>query len=219
MINQYGADSVRWFILSDSPPDKDIQWSATGVEAANKFLQKIWNLNYLVFNRDVKSSNKEKENKLLSEINNFVFKIDESISSFKFNVSISYFYQVYKILKECIESEISNKVLKENITKIMTLMMPFTPHLSHECLELMKSSDYNKWPEIDKKDILREIKLAVQINGKTRDIISIDKDLNEEEVNVFIIKHSKAKKYVDSKKIIKTIFVKNKIINYIVNSK
>ena len=83
----------------------------------------------------------------------------------------------------------------------------------------MKSSDYNKWPEIDKKDILREIKLAVQINGKTRDIISIDKDLNEEEVNVFIIKHSKAKKYVDSKKIIKTIFVKNKIINYIVNSK
>ena len=219
MINQYGADSVRWFILSDSPPDKDIQWSATGVEAANKFLQKIWNLNYLVFNRDVKSSNKEKENKLLSEINNFVFKINESISSFKFNVSISYFYQVYKILKECIESEISNKVLKENITKIMTLMMPFTPHLSHECLELMKSSDYNKWPEIDKKNILREIKLAVQINGKTRDIISIDKDLNEEEVNVFIIKHSKAKKYVDSKKIIKTIFVKNKIINYIVNSK
>ena len=179
----------------------------------------MWNLNYLVFNRDVKSSNKEKENKLLSEINNFVFKIDESISSFKFNVSISYFYQVYKILKECIESEISNKVLKENITKIMTLMMPFTPHLSHECLELMKSSDYNKWPEIDKKDILREIKLAVQINGKTRDIISIDKDLNEEEVNVFILKNSRAKKYVDSKKIIKTIFVKNKIINYIINSK
>ena len=60
----------------------------------------------------------------------------------------------------------------------MSLMMPFTPHLSHECLELMKSSDYNKWPEIDKKNILREIKLAVQINGKTRDIISIDKDLN-----------------------------------------
>ena len=101
----------------------------------------------------------------------------------------------------------------------MTLMMPFTPHLSHECLELMKSSDYNKWPKIDKKNILNEIKLAVQVNGKTRDIISIDKDLSEEKVNLFILKNSKAKKYVDTKKIIKTIFVKNKIINYIINSK
>ena len=219
MINQYGADSVRWFILSDSPPDKDIQWSATGVEAANKFLQKIWNLNYLAFNRDVKSSNEDKENRLLSKINSFVFKIDESISSFKFNVSISYFYQVYKLLKEYIDTDISNKVLKENIIRIMKLMTPFTPHLSHECLELMKSKDNNKWPEIDKKNILNEVKLAVQINGKTRDIILINKDLSEEDVNLFILKNSKAKKYVNNNKIIKTIFVKNKIINYIVNSK
>ncbi len=219
MINQYGADAVRWFILSDSPPDKDIQWSATGVEAANKFLQKIWNLNYIISNRHGESSNKEKENKLLSEINNFVFKIDESISSFKFNVSISYFYQVYKLLKDYTDSEISNKVLKENVIRVMTLMMPFTPHLSHECLELMKSSDNNKWPDIDKKNILKEIKLAVQINGKTRDIIIIDKDLSEKEVNLIILKNSKAKKYIDNKKITKIIFIKNKIINYIINSK
>ena len=98
-------------------------------------------------------------------------------------------------------------------------MMPFTPHLSHECLELMKSNDYSKWPKIDKINILNEIKLAVQVNGKTRDIISIDKDLSEEKVNLFILKNSKAKKYIDTKKIIKTIFVKNKIINYIINSK
>lgn len=95
-------------------------------------------------------------------------------------------------------------------------MTPFTPHLSYECLELFKCKTTDKWPIIDKKNVLNEIKLAVQINGKTRDIILINRDLIEEEVNKILIKNSKAKKYIEGKNIIKTIFVKNKIINYIV---
>ena len=218
MINQYGADAVRWFILSDSPPDKDIQWSATGVDAANKFLQKIWNLNYSIFTRKNIKGNKEKERKLISQINDFVIKIDESINSFRFNVSIAYFFQVFKILKEYVNLEISNEILKENIIKIMKLMMPFTPHLSYECLDLFKCKTINNWPVIDKKNISNEINLAVQINGKTRDIITIERDFNEKEVNKIILKGSKANKYLKNGEIIKTIFVKNKIINYIIKN-
>ena len=216
MINQYGADAVRWFILSDSPPDKDIQWSATGVEAANKFLQKIWNLNYLISSRKEVKSTKLKEEKLLAEINNLTLKIDESINGFRFNVSIAYFYQVYKIFKEALDNSISNKVLKDCVIKIMKLMTPFTPHLSNECLELFKCDTTDKWPIIDKRNVLNEVKLAVQINGKTRDMLLINRDMIEEEVKKIFIKNSKAKKYIEGKNIIKTIFVKNKIINYIV---
>ncbi len=216
MINQYGADAVRWFILSDSPPDKDIQWSATGVDAANKFLQKIWNLNYSISLRKEVKTDKSKEEKLLAEINNLVIKIDESINSFRFNVSIAYFYQVYKIFKDALNTSVSNKILLECIIKIMKLMTPFTPHLSYECLELFKCKTNNNWPIIDKKNILNDVKLAVQINGKTRDILVIKRDLTEEEVNKFIIKNSKAKKYIERKNNLKTIFVKNKIINYII---
>ena len=216
MINQYGADAVRWFILSDSPPDKDVQWSDAGVDSANKFLQKIWNLNYIIFSRKEKKIDKAKENKIVLEINNFVRQIDDSINSFRFNVSIAYFYQVYKVFKDYVELDVSNKVLRDNIIKIMKLMLPFTPHLSSECLELFKCETINSWPKIDKKNILNEIKLAVQINGKTRDIITVKKDLMEEQINIYILKNSKAKKYIESKKITKTIFVKNKIINYIV---
>ena len=97
-------------------------------------------------------------------------------------------------------------------------MMPFTPHLSSECLELFNCKSINKWPLIDKKNILNEIKIAVQINGKTRDIITVKKDLMEKDVNNFIVKNSKAKKYLDGKKTIKIIFVKNKIINYIISN-
>ena len=143
-------------------------------------------------------------------------KIDESISDFRFNVSIAYFYQVYKIFKEALNNPISNKVLSDSIIKIMKLMTPFTPHLSYECLELFKCKTFDKWPIIDKKNVLNEVKLAVQINGKTRDIILINRDMIEEEVNKILIKNSKAKKYIEGKNIVKTIFVKNKIINYIV---
>tara|TARA_B100000902_G_scaffold129948_1_gene129008 strand:- start:2796 stop:5312 length:2517 start_codon:yes stop_codon:yes gene_type:complete len=218
MINQYGADAVRWFILSDSPPDKDIQWSDTGVDSANKFLQKMWNINYTIFERKNKKSNKDDEKRLSSQINDFVIRIDESINSFRFNVSIAYFYQVYKIFKDFLNLDISNEVLQENIIKIMKLMIPFTPHLAFETLELFKCKSVNVWPKIDKENISTEIKLAVQINGKTRDIISIQKDLNEKDINLHILKQSKAKKYLENNKIIKTIFVKNKIINYIVKN-
>ncbi len=218
MIDKYGADSVRWFILSDSPPEKDVQWSDAGVDSANKFLQKIWNLNYLIFKRNEKKSDKATERKLVLETNDIVKKIDECIEDFRFNVAIANFYQAYKILREYIELNVTNKNLKESLIKIMKLMIPFTPHIAYECLEMLKCSSSNTWPVIDKKNILNETKLAVQINGKTRDILTVKKNLLEKEIEKIVLENSKAKKYINEKKITKTIFVKNKIINYIISN-
>ena len=95
-------------------------------------------------------------------------------------------------------------------------MMPFTPHLAHECLELFKCKDLDNWPKVDKKNIITEISLAVQVNGKTRDVVKVNKDLDEKSVTNLILESSKAKKYLEGKKVMKTIFVKNKIVNYIV---
>ena len=215
MINHYGADAVRLFILSDSPPEKDIQWSDTGVAGANKFLQKVWHLNYLILNREEIAGDTSIEKKFNLEVENFINKIDTSIKNFRFNVCIAYFHQVYNFLKNNVESKLGNNVLKQNIIKIMKLMIPFTPHLSFECLDLFNCKTVNIWPEI-KQDIKEEINLAVQVNGKTRDIIKIIKDLLESDVNLLIRKKSKANKYIENKNIKKIIFVKNKIINYII---
>ena len=216
MINQYGADAVRWFILSDSPPEKDVQWSDTGVLSANKFLQKIWNLNHQIsIRKDIKRNEKlDKEFEL--KINGLIVKIDESIEKFRFNVSIAHFYEMYSFFKDNLNSEISNKIIKENFIKMIKLMIPFTPHLSHECLEFLSCYDFNDWPSIDRKNILDEISLAVQVNGKTKDVINIKKDMDEKSINKIIYQSSKAKKHLDQKKVVRTIFVKNKIINYIV---
>ena len=216
MIKQYGADSVRWFILSDSPPEKDVQWSDSGVASSNKFLQKIWNLNVQILSKKENKINKELMNKFNLEIDSIAFKIDKSIEEFKFNVTIAHFYEIYRVFLKYINTDLSNECLKTNITKMMKLMMPFTPHLSNECLEKLKCNNFDEWPKI-KGDTLEIIKFAVQVNGKTRDIISIKKDLIKDEIHEIVLKNSKAKKFIENKKITKTIFVKGKIINYILN--
>tara|TARA_B100001063_G_C16589090_1_gene464687 strand:- start:536 stop:841 length:306 start_codon:yes stop_codon:yes gene_type:complete len=99
----------------------------------------------------------------------------------------------------------------------MKLMLPFTPHIASECLTKLKSKELNKWPKINKK-ILNKIKvnLVIQINGKTRDVINIDQDLKEKEINLIVRDSKKAYKHLENKKVYKTIYVKNKIINYLI---
>jgi len=215
MINHYGADAVRWFILSDSPPDKDVQWSDTGVAASNKYLQKIWNLNLQVTSRKETKINSDITKKFSSEIENLANKIDKSIAEFKFNVSIAHFYEIYKVFNKYINMEVSNKILIFNLTNAMKLMLPFVPHLANECLEKLKCNNIDIWPEIKEEENI-EIKFAIQVNGKTRDILLIDKNLNKDQINEIVINKSKAKKFIENKEISKTIFVKGKIMNYIV---
>ena len=130
---------------------------------------------------------------------------------------------IYLFIKICVSSEvlkkcsIKNIIGSLNIIKIMKLMIPFTPHLANECLELMNCKIKNDWPKI-LQNTLEELQLAVQINGKTRDIININKDMIEEEIKEIVLNKSKAKKYIENKKIVKIIFVKNKIINYIISN-
>ena len=215
MINLYGADAVRWFILSDSPPEKDVQWSDVGVISANKFLQRLWNLNLLIVNRKETKINKELISKFNLEITNLVEKIDTSIREFKFNVSIALFYETYKTINNFQKEEIDSKSLVNNLTNVMKLMIPFVPHLANECLELLNCKNKNEWPEIQ-ESLINEIKFAIQINGRTRDIITVQKNMDKEAIIQLILQSSKANKFIKNKKILKTIFIKNKIINYII---
>ena len=218
MIQKYGADSVRWFILSDSPPEKDVQWSDQGVISSSKFLQKIWDLNIQIIN--LKESNDTKKDELDFEvqINLFTKKISKSIESFQFNVSIALFYEIYRVLKKALDKKISKKILVKNMIHVMKLFIPFTPHLAHECLSALGEKNFEKWPDINQSLIQKDIriKMPVQIDGKTRDIIDVEKDLSENEILELAIKSPKIKKYTSNKKILRTIFVKNKIVNYII---
>ena len=215
MIEKYGADAVRWFILSDSPPEKDIQWSDSGVASSNKFLQKIWNLSLQILNRKDAKPQKAIEENLLNKIEAIANKIDGSIDAFKFNVTIAQFYEAYNTLNQHLILEISNRSLSNCTIKIIKLLLPLTPHIANELLDLFKCEEKYKWPSIN-KNLQEDINFAVQVNGRTRDIININKDLSQKEIEKKIEEKSKAMKFIGNKKIIKIIFIKNKIINYIV---
>ena len=214
MIKLYGADAVRWFVLSDSPPEKDVQWSSQGVNAAYKFLQKIYNLTHMILNRkDSKNNKKDFEIKF----NDYILKTTNLINNFQLNVVIANIYSVYNLFRLAIDEEISNEILKKNLSKLMTVLIPFVPHLAHECLEQLGVKNVNIWPEVDNKLNLDEkIKIAIQINGKTRDIIEIKKDLDEKRVVDECKKIKKICDQLNKGKIQKIIFVKNKIINYLI---
>jgi leucyl-tRNA synthetase len=215
MIKSYGADAVRWFILSDSPPEKDVQWSNQGVNAAYKFLQKIYNLSNTVENRQDRKNIKDKEFKI--KFNNYISKITNLINNFHLNVVVANVYSVYSFFILSVEEDISNECIKEKFSEFLKVLIPFVPHLAYECLEQIGAKEIDKWPEISDKLILTDrIKIAIQINGKTKEVIEVKKDLNEDSA---IKESKKRKKIIDNlidKEIVKIIFVKNRIINYLI---
>ena len=219
MIKKYGADAVRWFILSDSPPEKDVQWSDNGVASANKFLHKVWNLNHSIINKSVqiKKDNFQIEKEFDDKINNYVLKINNLINKFQFNVVIANFYEIYRIFNFYIEKDIKKEILLENLKKIMLMLVPFVPHLANECLQNLNAKSSHKWPEILQKEIANlKIKLVIQVNGKTRDVIEIDRDMEEKKVINLIRKKDKIKNFLKGKEIVKHIYIKNKLINLVV---
>ena len=142
MIDIYGADAIRWFMLSDSPPDRDIQWSNEGVSSAHKFIQKIWQINQKILKRkDVEKSLKD-EKIFSAKVNKYLFKITNLIEKFHLNVAVANFYEIFRLINESIETKISNKCLKDSQINIMKIIMPFIPHMASECLIELEGKDF-----------------------------------------------------------------------------
>ena len=222
MIENFGADSVRFFILSDSPPEKDVQWSDQGMQAAYKFVQKFWTLNCELTNK-IKSKNTSSQNKndINEEIsiftNKIINKITLNLENFHYNVIIANFHEIYNFLYKVNKSEDWNSnTMNDNYIKILYVMKPVLPHLISECLFNLNIKNENKWPAIDKK-LLEEkfVNIVVQINGKKRSLINCKKDISESDLTKIIDDNDDLKKHFVNKEIIKHIYVKNKIINYI----
>ena len=215
MIKSYGADAVRWFILSDSPPEKDIQWSNQGVNAAYKFLQKIYNLCCIVNERPEIKNTSDKDFDM--KMNSYVNKITKSINDFNLNVVVANVYEIYNLFSDHLEKEISNKTIKNNFIKLIKILIPFTPHIAYECLEMLGEKDVKSWPKVDTKLILKEkVKMAIQVDGKTRDVIEIEKGNDQIAVEKLCKNNVKIRGKILEKSIIKVVFVKDRIINFII---
>ena len=216
IIDQYGADSVRFFILSDSPPEKDVQWSEQGMIAAYKFVQKFWLLHKRII-EEIKNKKRKNENiDLTIYTNKLIEKFTLSLEKFNMNLLIAYLRETYNFLSKEINKQ-DTKDLKENYSKILTLMLPVIPHLISECMKDIDKNDNFSWP-VPQKEYLEDkyVNIVIQINGKKKSLIKIEKDLDQKILLETVKKDKKISSFLEKKSVFKHIIVKNKLINLIV---
>jgi leucyl-tRNA synthetase len=217
IIKDYGADSVRLFILSDSPPEKDVQWSDEGIKSSYKFLQKLWVLNQKIIDEIEANHSSNSNNDLDKLTNKFIKEITHNIENFSYNKIIANLHETYSALNKIISSKIEKTKLIENYKKILVAISPVIPHFSSECMEILDIKEKLLWPKIDAKFLEEDnIKFIIQFNGKTRKIIELKKDTNEETLIKKIKEDKKLNEYLGNNKILKKIFIANKLINIII---
>ena len=217
IIKNYGADSVRLFILSDSPPEKDVQWSEQGIAASYKFIQKLWVLHGKIKEKLKKTNTNKSSIDISKSTNKFINKINNNLDKFHYNVIIANIYEIYNFLNQSINEELDSQELKENYTKILAILLPIIPHYASECLNDLNDNVFPNWPEIDKKMLEEDyIEYVIQFNGKKRAMIKTKKNISQEELISVIKSNEKTKNIIENKKINKSFFVKNRLINILI---
>ena len=217
IINDYGADSVRLFILSDSPPEKDVQWSEQGMTSSYKFIQKLWILNTLVLEEIKKKHLKDIDDEFKKTTNMFINNVTDNLSKFTYNKIIANFHEVHYSISKLLKKNYTPKTIVDNYKKILICMMPVIPHFSNECIQLLDNKTILKWPDVNQQLLIEEnINFVVQVNGKKRGLIKTNRDISEEDVMILIKKNVEINKYIKDHKLKKKIFVPNKLINIII---
>ena len=217
IISEYGADAVRMFILSDSPPEKDVQWSEQGIIASYKFIQKFWTLHVLIKSQiklNIEKNIKNFDKSIEEFTNQTINKININLEKFSYNVIIANLHEIYNFYSQAYKTECIN--LNDNYIKILKVIFPVLPHFASECLSDLTIEEI-KWPAVN-KDYLKNsnYKIVVQINGKKRLLFESNEDLDETNLVNKLREIKEIKKYIEKKDIFKTIFIKNKLINLII---
>ena len=191
------------------PIEASKPWDEKGIEGSKKFIDRVWR----VFIESDKVQNKENPN-LEKEYNYTIKKVTEDYENMSFNTAIA---QMMIFINAAFKEEIIPIKMVEGFIKVLN---PIAPHITEEIWNKLGHEDtisYEKWPEYDESKIVDDkVNLAVQINGKLRDLIEINMDENQEKVKEIVHKSEKVASYIEDHKIVKEIYVKNKIYNIVI---
>lgn len=229
IINKYGADTARLFILFASPPEKDLEWSDQGVEGCYRFLNRVWRT-VTSYAEKIASVSLPAPGEVLDgeakklhyKTHATIKKVTEDIEErFNFNTAVSAIMELSNALNDYANTENQNlKVIKEAINAMLLLLSPFCPHICEELWHLIgnKSSIHlEKWPEYDPEALVQdEIEIVIQVNGKVRDKINVAPDIPEEELKQKVTENTRIKELTKDKKIVKIIVVPQKLVNIVV---
>ena len=210
IIDEFGADTLRLYIMFIGDFEKSVPWSSTAVKGCKRFLDRIWNLAEVPLEGDGYSKANE------SEIHKAIKKVGEDIESMKFNTAIA-------TLMSLVNTFYENKPSKGDIKALILMLSPFAPHIADELWEIQGYKGYaclQQWPKYDEaKTIDAEKEIAVQVSGKLKTTVIVPVDAPDETVKLIACKEEKIARLLEDMEIVKTIVIKNKLINLILKPK
>ena len=216
IISSYGADTARWFVLSDSPPERDVEWTASGAEAAFKHLNRVWQLCDKIAGMDAKQSG-EGDKDLLRALHKTIEDVTSGVESFGFNAAIAKLYGFTTILAK---SKAGYAAQQEAIMTLAQLMAPMTPHLAEAIWAHQGGQGliaHAPWPKADPALLVEdEVTLPIQINGKRRDEITVAKDMSKDELEALVLQNKAVVKALDGATPRKLIIVPGRIVNVVI---
>ena len=223
IIEQYGADTARLFILFAAPPEKDLEWSDEGVEGAFRFLNRLWRLVYKY--RDLKSGSVEVKGERLKDLNyqihSTIKKVSNDFEAYHFNTAIAACMEFVNYLYDFEpKTEDEKKLYAKALEELLKLLSPIAPHITEELWSLTGHESFlleESWPEYDEAFTVKDITtIAITVNGKLRDTLEFPRGVQEGEVFEKALESPKVKRHIEGKEIVKKIFVKDKLLNIVV---
>lgn len=221
IIKKYGSDTARFFVLSDSPPEKDLEWTDNGVEGSYKFLNRLWKYiseSKFLYNRDLSFG--AEQIKVRKQVHKKLEYISNNYEIMSFNVVIAGIRELVNILFSVEKSKENSALISETINIILKVLFPLTPHICEELWHFLGNNDHLDevvWPRPDQELLVdSEVVMAVQVCGKLRATIEVSVTATKEEIEQIALQLDVIKKYISGNKIKKIIIVPGKIINIVV---
>lgn len=211
VVDSYGADSLRLYIVFMGPITASLGWDENGIEAMYKWINRVWRL---FETKEIKTS---KQNLVNHEKNyhQFIFKVTESIEKYEFNMAVS---EMMIFINDCYKQEFLVKEFMENFLVVLNCFAPFiSEEINEVYLKNNQSITLKSWPKFDKEKLSsNEINIPIQVNGKNRDVLKVKKDISESQIMELVLNSEKIKPHLENKTIVKKIYVINRILNIIV---
>ena len=209
ILEKFGADAVRWFMLSDSPPERDLEWSEAGIEGAWRFVQRVWRL------ANVAAGQKGRDEELVRKVHRTIAAVGEAIDGLQFNKAVAQLYELTSAIEKAAPS-----ASKEEATKTLILLIaPMAPHLAEECWAMLGEEGLiaqAAWPEFEAALLVdEEVTLAVQVNGKLRDTLTAPRGLSREAVESLALASGNVQRQLAGASPRKIIVVPDRLVNIV----
>jgi leucyl-tRNA synthetase len=209
ILAKYGADAVRWFMLSDSPPERDLEWSEAGIEGAWRFVQRVWRL------ANGAGSGEGEDEPLKRKLHRTIAAVGEAIDGLQFNKAVAQLYE----LVSAIEKAAPSATREQAIRSLVLLVAPMVPHLAEECWALLGGSGLAAdadWPSFDPALLVEDqVTLAIQVNGKLRDTLTAPRGLDREAAEALALGSEKVQRALGGTTPRKVIVVPDRLVNIV----